>query len=173
MEDGATLGLALPQEVQLALIQALATAAKVEAGAAVMLVAVIKRTLFAIVLTVMGLSAQADGNTRAPIVSAATSIQGCNEGLIMYQGQYKCRSVLYVSQGGLMADRYVSEGGLIPDPVVVAARDITGCIGPYGFGREKHLYVCYFSDGPPENFIGPVGFSPPGLVILHVMSGSD
>jgi hypothetical protein len=65
--------------------------------------------LLIICLSVLGLSAQADGNTRAPIVSAATSIQGCNEGLIMLQGQYKCRSILYVR-----------EGGLIPDPVVVA-----------------------------------------------------
>ncbi len=69
--------------------------------------------LLIICLSVLGLSAQADNdgrtatsNTRAPIVAAATSIQGCNVGLVMYNGQYKCKNLLTVSQGGLIPEPY-------------------------------------------------------------------
>lgn len=51
-------------------------------------------------------------NSWAATVSSATSIQGCNAGLIIISGTYTCRSNALVSQGGTVPDPvYTSSGG--------------------------------------------------------------
>lgn len=53
-------------------------------------------------------------NSRAAAVKSATSIQGCNAGLMTVAGTYTCRSNVLVSQGGTVPDPvvyYSSSGG--------------------------------------------------------------
>lgn len=62
-------------------------------------------------------------NSRPAAVSSATSIQGCNAGLMVVSGVYTCKSTVLVSQGGT-----------IPDPVVYS-----GSGGSYT-GAEVHAW---------------------------------
>ena len=68
----------------------------------------------------------ATDDRRAAAVSSATSIQGCNAGLMVVSGVYTCRSNVLVSQGGT-----------IPDPLVFTSSSsgggrITGYLGSDG-----------------------------------------
>jgi hypothetical protein len=65
-------------------------------------------------------------NDRAPTIVSATTIQGCNAGLMVVSGVYTCRSNVLISQGGT-----------VPDPVVYTSssgggRTITGYLGSDG-----------------------------------------
>ena len=47
---------------------------------------------------------------RQVTIKSPTTIQGCNDGLILVQGAYTCRSLAPVSQGGTVPDRLYTGG---------------------------------------------------------------
>jgi hypothetical protein len=88
-----------------------------------------------------------DYQSRTASVKSPSTIQGCDAGLIIVSGSYKCKSLALVSQGGL-----------IPDPVVVYSYNGSGGSGSGGqqqgyLGSDGRVY----SDPYQQNVMSGFG----------------